>query len=362
VERNRTFKKKKDFNTMSVGLSYDDVLILPKFSEHASRSDADTYSVLVPGVDLKTPIISANMDTVTEWRMADAMARAGGLGVIHRFMSLEDQTEQVRAVSDDSSIVAAAIGIGFDYMDRAEALVDAGATILFLDVAHGHADQALQAVGNLKSLFVSVVAGNVATENGFRDLADAGADAIKVGIGPGAACTTRLVAGVGVPQLSAINNCAGVSQEKGVPIIADGGIKNPGDVCKAIAAGADTVMVGSMFAGCTEAPGEEKDMGDKTYKYYSGMSSREAQKRKREKELGVDYEPEEYRDLRSEGISGWVESKGPAFQVVRDLTYGLQSAMSYVGAFNIPEFRKQAEFVQITNAGLLESAPHGVML
>ncbi len=347
---------------MPVGLSYDDVLILPKFSEHASRSDADTTSVLVPGISLPTPIVSANMDTVTEWQMAEAMAYAGGLGVIHRFMSIEDQAEQVRKSRDEAYAIAAAVGIGFDYMERAEALVDAGADILFLDVAHGHADQALQAVGNLKSLIVSVVAGNVATENGFRDLADAGADAIKVGIGPGAACTTRLMAGVGVPQLSAINNCAGVSQEKGVPIIADGGIKNPGDVAKAIAAGADCVMVGSMLAGCDEAPGEEKDIGDKTYKYYSGMSSKEAQRRKREKELGVDYEPEEYRNLRSEGISGWVESKGPAGDVVRDLTYGLQSAMSYVGAFNIPEFRKQAEFIQITDAGLVESAPHGVLL
>lgn len=354
MERNRTFKKIINPDLLELGLSYDDVLIRPKFSEFKSRSEADVTSRLTRNIDIDVPIVSSNMDTVTEVNMARAMALAGGVGVVHRNMPVDEQAAQVSELSHLK--VGAAVGVSEHYLSRAEKLIEVGVDFLVLDIAHGHAEHALQALVDLKKRFeIDVVAGNVATGYGFRDLAEAGADAIKVGIGPGAACTTRIVAGVGVPQLTALIECAPVSQEYNIPMIADGGIKNPGDVSKAIAAGADTVMIGSMLAGCDESPGEEFEMQGQKWKTYRGMASREAQAFKVDRVEGRSFSEDTYETLYAEGVTGQVPATGPVNWTITKLTNGLRSAMSYVGANTIDEYRSKVDFIRVTSAGMIES-------
>ncbi|MBI2462759.1 MAG: IMP dehydrogenase [Candidatus Spechtbacteria bacterium] len=461
------------------GLTYDDILLIPQYSDISSRKLIDISTKFSRNVNLKSPIVSANMDTVTESRMAIAMALEGGLGVIHRFLSIEEQAVEVRKVkraqnlviddpatiSQDATLeqavnimrennisglivcadngtvrgiitlrdvrfknnlngkvkdcmtpreklitaprgitaekalylfdkhkieklplvdakdkliglitasdfqkarehagaakdkqgkllVGAAVGVK-DGVERAEALVEAGADVLVIDIAHGHHKRCVDLTKDLKKKFdIDVVAGNVATAEGARDLIKAGADAIKVGIGPGAACSTRIVAGAGVPQLSAILDVVPVVKKANVPLIADGGIKNSGDVAKAIAAGASTVMIGNLFSGTYESPGTYYIEDGEAFKIYRGLASRDASIDRQQVEANA-----ERQDRAPEGISFRVTYKGEVQKFLQILLDGLQSGMSYTGAKNISEFWKKARFVRMTEAGARESSP-----
>ena len=327
-------------------ITFDDVLLVPKRSSVFSRKDVSLRSNFSRNIVLDLPIVSANMDTVTESKMAIAMANAGGIGIIHRFMTIEKQAEEVARVKGlgSSLLVGAAVGVK-DALKRAQALVKVGADALVLDIAHGHNERALNAIKILKKKFkkIDVVGGNVATPQGVLDLIRAGADAVKVGIGPGAACTTRIVTGVGVPQLSAIIEAVTVAKKFKIPIIADGGIKNSGDMAKALAAGASTLMIGNLFAGCEEAPGEHILEDGLGYKLYRGMASRGA----------VLLDDGFYRT--PEGRSAKVAFKGGVGGILNDLSSGLRSSMSYLGAKNLTEYKKNAEFIRVSHNTLKES-------
>ncbi len=464
-----------------LGLTYDDVLLVPRRSRVRSRREVSTRSLFTPAIELELPIVSANMDTVTTAPMAIAMAQLGGIGVVHRFCAIEEEAAEVRRVKrylsrvvtephavpptltvaeavaetqrlgitglfvtdpDDRLLgiltardlragspgdqvtavmtpadrlvtarpgvsleearrlleshrieklplvdedgrapglitlrdldlverypqatrdeqgrlrVAAAIGVRGDYRERAQALVAAGVDALVLDIAHGHADAAIEAVAELRSAWpdVELVAGNVATADGFRDLAQAGASAVKVGIGPGFACTTRLVAGVGVPQLTAVLDCAVAARETGRPLVADGGIRRAGDVAKAIGAGASSVMVGSLLAGRSESPGDVVRRRGQLFKVYRGMASRSAAAAR----LALEGQTDALDQYVAEGEEMEFPLRGPASEVVEELAGGLRSGMSYVDASTVPEFWEKASFVRQTEAGERESHP-----
>lgn len=476
-----------------LALTYDDVLLVPCRSSVSSRRDVDTSTRLTRDLRLKLPIVSANMDTVTESRMARAMAREGGLGIIHRFMSIEQEVAEIQRVKrpeeggsgrqlhtisptrtlaeasglmgrhnvnsllvvrrdgrlvgivttrdllfaddplrpvadvmtggdqlvtapvgttleetrrilherrleklplvDDSGtlrglitardvlrvaehpnaardgqgrlLVGAAIGAVGDCLERAEALVGAGVDVLVVDIAHGHAEHALSATRSVKDAFphVPLISGNVATADGVRDLVDAGADAVKVGVGPGAACSTRIVAGVGVPQLTALLECSHAARELDVPVVADGGIRYSGDIAKALAAGAETVMVGSLLAGTEESPGETVVRRGARYKVYRGMASAGAAEARRRRESSADVLDEvAAAAVVPEGVEAVVPYRGSLSDVLYQLTGGLRSGMSYVNARSIPDLQKNARFVRMTEAGRGESSPHDLTL
>ena len=339
------------------GLTFDDVLIVPRRSAIRSRQDVSVCTRLSRRIELGIPVVAANMDTVCEHEMAVAMARLGGIGIVHRFMPIGAQADQIDMVKDAGAdlVVGAAVGTDRDMLERAKALVAAGADALVLDIAHGHSDHAIDGVRALKDHFadIDVVAGNVATYDGAADLADAGADAVKVGVGPGGVCTTRTVAGVGVPQLTAIVDIAPV----GVPVIADGGIRSSGDIAKALAAGASTVMVGSMLAGTKESPGEVEQGSAGLQKRIRGMASFEAVQARADR-AGEDLD-EEYLSYRApEGVEGTVPYKGEVSKLVHQLMAGLRSAMSYTNARTLAEFWELAEFMAVTPQGVVESLPH----
>ncbi len=345
---------------LRTGLTFDDVLIVPQRSSIRSRQDVSVKTRLSSRVELDLPVVAANMDTVCEHEMAIAMARLGGIGIIHRFLPIEKQAREVEKVkqAEASLLVGAAVGTDRDMLDRAKALVAAGADALVLDIAHGHSEHSIEGVRALKDNFadVDVVAGNVATREGALDLVTAGADAVKVGVGPGGVCTTRTVAGVGVPQLTAIDDVADV----GVPVIADGGIRSSGDIAKALAVGASTVMVGSMLAGTKESPGEVEQGPKGLQKRIRGMASFEAVIARADRS-GEDLD-EEYLSYRApEGVEGTVPYKGEVSKLVLQLMAGLRSAMSYTNARNLAEFQSQAEFVAVTPQGMIENLPHATV-
>jgi IMP dehydrogenase len=331
------------------GLSYDDVLLQPQKSNVTSLSNVDT-SIEIAGIRLEVPVLSAAMDTVTEKEMAVELSKQGGLGVIHRFMTAEEQVSEVRDVKSSGQKAAAALGLGDQ--DRAEKMVEAGVDMLVLDIAHGHHEVMLEEVREYKKSFdVPVVAGNVATPKAAKDFENAGADVVKVGIGPGSACTTRKMTGVGVPQFTAVKECA---EAVDIPVIADGGIRKPGDLAKALMAGADAGMIGGMFAGTDPTPGEVVDIDGEKYKEYRGMSSREAAEERAEKQ---DRELS-YSETFSEGVSTKTEYKGSLKPVMRDLEGGLSSSISYCGADKLEEARKNAEFVKVTNSTQYRNGSH----
>ncbi len=478
----------------SKGLTFDDVLLVPKRSSISSRKDTDTATRLTSTIPLRIPIVSANMDTVTEYRMAIAMARAGGMGIIHRFMTLEQQVQQVIRVKraqgfmveqphsvsvklsiakarhlmnkyevgglvvtngenelvglitqrdlllvvDDTATVdtvmtspdqmitgkagitmeearqllhkhrleklpvideqgglvglitaqdivnynkhpfstkdnkgrlrvGAAIGVKPNDVERAEALVKAGADVLVLDIAHGHADNCIDTLKAVRNRCpnAQIVAGNVASREGARELAEAGADAIKVGVGPGSICTTRIVTGFGVPQLTAImDSVEGVAESgNNIPVIADGGIKTSGDMVKALAAGASTVMIGSLFAGCEEAPGSTVIRNGQKFKVVRGMASLGAAMGRKAVEKGEDESAEsqeEWDKVVPEGVEAVVPYRGNVDELIYQLVGGLRSGISYGGARNIAELQTNAEFIEITPAGMRESKSHDV--
>ncbi len=480
---------------MRVGLTFDDVLLVPKFSDVKSRKDVDTTSKFSRRIELSVPIVSANMDTVTESSMAISMARQGGIGVIHRFLTLEEEVAEVARVKRSEGVViedpvtmgpdetvasametlqergiggivivgadrkvlglvtrrdialeddtkrrlkevmtpgrdlvtarrgvsleearrllrankveklpllddrgrlaglitskdimkrrmfpsatkdpkgrlrvAAAVGVKGDNMKRAERLLDAGADALVVDIAHGHSAHAIDTVKAIKKALgdVEVVAGNVATAQGAADLAKAGADAVKVGVGAGSICVTRVVTGAGVPQVTAILDSREGLRGQDVPILGDGGIRAPGDVTKALAAGASAVMVGSLFAGTEESPGPTVLRDGVSYKMTRGMASLGASvdRLRRESSARGPRDSELVEEAMGEGVPEGVEGlipyKGRAEEVVRELLGGLRSGMSYVGAHDLSELRRRAEFIRITDAGRKESLPHDI--
>ena len=327
-------------------LSFDDVLLVPKYSEVFSRKEIDISSKL-GGIRFTVPIISSPMDTVTETAMADEMHNRGGLGVIHRYNSVEDQCLLVRNCKGSS--IGAAVGVSGDYIERASSLVDAGANFLCVDIAHGHhalMKHALRTLRNTLGYDVHIMAGNVATKEGYEDLARWGASSVRVGIGGGSICSTRIQTGHGMPTLQSVLDCS-VSEFSGeIPIIADGGIKNSGDIVKALAAGADFVMLGSLLAGTLESPGEIYSENGNDFKVYRGMASKDAQINWRGHTASV------------EGVTSTIPFKGSVTDSLEELCTGIRSGLSYSGCTSIPMFQATNQLVLQTPAGAYESSTH----
>lgn len=358
-----------------LALTYDDVLLLPAYSEVLPH-EASPAVTLAPGLTLPVPMMSAAMDTVTEAPLATAMARAGGLGVLHKNLAIDAQADQVRAVREAGHIgsptpcldpqgllaVAAAVGVGPQGLERAEALVRAQVSLLVVDTAHGHTQGVLTAVRELRRRYphVPVAAGNVATAAGTRALIEAGAQIIKVGIGPGSICTTRSVSGVGVPQLTAVMACAEAAQGSEACIVADGGIQGSGDIVKALAAGAHAIMLGSMLAGCAEAPGEIFEHEGVQLRRYRGMGSAGAMQAGSADRYFQGPTTGSSRKLVPEGVAAAVPVTGPIADTLAALEGGLRAGMGYLGAQNLVALRHNAHFVRQTPAGLRESLVHDV--
>lgn len=345
-----------------LALSYDDVLLVPKYSEVNSRSEVNLSTQLSKNLKLKLPFISANMDTVTGVDMATKMGELGGLGILSRFDAIEVQLENVKKIIKSGQIAAASIGIRENFLKDAELLYKSGAQVLTIDVAHGHMKKAIEATTKVKNKFgnkITLISGNVATGEGAYDLYKAGADCVKVGIGPGSICTTRIVTGFGVPQITALLEVSKIAKKLKKTFIADAGIKNSGDIVKALACGASAVMCGSLFAGTDEAPGVVIEIHGRLYKEYNGSTSlkeKENQVKKNGNGKGNHYV------AHVEGVEGLVAYKGPVASVIASLTAGVRSGLSYAGAINIPALWKNAEFIQITPAGMRESNAHDILV
>lgn len=346
------------FMTIREALAYDDVLLVPQYSE-ILPSDAD-LTTRIGWLELKLPFVSAAMDTVTEAPMAQAMAELGGIGIIHKNMTAEAQAEAVKSVAAHGLQVGAAVSVGDEQFERAAACIGAGAVMIVVDSAHGHSKGVLEQVKRLKKAFgkkAVIVGGNVASAQGTQALIKAGADAVKVGVGPGSICTTRVVAGVGVPQFTAVMDAVAVARKAKVSVIADGGIKYSGDIVKALAAGASAVMAGGLFSGTDEAPGEITIVNGKKVKKYRGMGSIEAMEKGSKDRYGQK-ETKEKKKLVPEGVVGYTAYKGSVRDIVFQLAGGVRSGMGYNGAKDFATLQKNAEFVHISVAGLAESHPH----
>lgn len=350
-----------DERICSEGLTFDDVLLIPAYSEVLPK-DTDVSGRFSRNIPLDIPFASAAMDTVTEAPMAAAIARQGGIGVIHKNMSIEQQAAQVAAVKAEGLKVAAGVGITANALERVKALSEAGADAVVLDCAHGHSRSVGELLVKIKAEFpaIDVVVGNIATAQAAQYLVDNGADGIKVGIGPGSICTTRIVAGVGVPQLTAIFDTAKVAAKAGIPVIADGGLRYSGDVVKALAAGAECVMCGSLFAGTEEAPGEVFEDGGKKFKTYRGMGSVDAMNAG-SSDRYFQGGQKDCKKLVPEGIVGRLPYKGSVNDVVYQLLGGLRSGMGYCGAKDIDTLHG-AKFTRITAAAVVENHPHDITI
>ncbi|HXG73919.1 MAG TPA: IMP dehydrogenase [Candidatus Nitrosotenuis sp.] len=470
------------------GLTFDDVLLVPKYSNITTRSQTDLRTKLSKNISLNIPLISANMDTVTEAAMAIAMAREGGIGIIHRFLTVQEEVEEVLKVKRSASViienpyhispeqkvkeaieymhekgvsgllvvkdsklagiltgrdvtfesdpnrlvkdvmtkdvvtakpgisldeakeilrqhrieklplvdengavrglitskdithnenyphaskdkkgrplVGAAVGVKGDFMERTEALLEADADVIVVDIAHGHSENAINTIRHIKKAFPSceLIAGNVATARGAEDLIKAGVDAVKVGVGSGSICITRVITGSGVPQLTAVYDCAQVGKKYDIPIISDGGTRTSGDVTKALAAGASTVMIGSLFGGTDESPGSYVMKNGKRYKIYRGMASFYAALGRKSKETGTVAINEDLNDYVAEGVEAMVPYKGTVTDIIKQLAGGVRSGLSYCGAQTIPQMQQNAEFIKMSRAGFAESQPHDVDL
>ena len=470
------------------GVTFDDVLLVPKYSKITSRSDTDLSTKLSRNISLNMPLISANMDTITESSMAVTVAREGGIGIIHRFLTIQQQVNEVLKVKRSGSIiienpytinseltikdafsimdekqvsgllvtdsnskiigilterdvlfeptdstklvkelmtkdvvtaklgvdleqvkeilkhnrieklpivddnnyvkglitrqdisnldkyphaskdkqgrplVGSAVGVKGDFMERSEALINAGADVLVVDIAHGHSENAINTVKNIKKAFpdCELIAGNVATAEGTEDLIKAGVDAVKVGVGSGSICITRVITGSGVPQLTAVYDCAKVGNDHDIPIISDGGTRNSGDATKALAAGASSIMVGSILGGTDESPGSTITKNGKRFKIYRGMASLAASMGRRSKETGTFELADDLNDYVAEGVEAMVPYKGSVTEIITQITGGIMSGLSYCGASNIKQMQENAEFIKISRAGFAESQPHDV--
>ena len=470
------------------GLTFDDVLLVPKYSDITSRSQTDLSTKLSRNITINIPFVSANMDTVTESSMAATMARAGGIGIIHRFLTIQEQANEVLKVKrsgsvmienpysissdksiqyaldyaenkeisgllvvdsnskligivterdllfagsngtisdvmtkdvvtakpgvslddakdilhkhrieklpiiDDSGIikglitskditnntdypnaskdkkgrplVGAAVGVKGDFLERSESLLDAGVDVLVVDIAHGHSENAISTIRNIKKAFPNceLIAGNIATAQGAEDLIKAGVDAVKVGVGSGSICITRVITGSGVPQLTAVMDCAKIGNDHGIPIISDGGTRTSGDATKALAAGASSVMVGSMLGGTDESPGTVLTKNGKRFKVYRGMASLAASIGRKSKETGSISLDDDLNDYVAEGVEAMVPYKGTVTDILKQLAGGVRSGLSYCGAHTIPQMQENAEFIKMSRAGFAESQPHDVSL
>ncbi|PIR96771.1 MAG: guanosine monophosphate reductase [Candidatus Doudnabacteria bacterium CG10_big_fil_rev_8_21_14_0_10_41_10] len=337
-----------------LGLTFDDVLLEPRSSRvHPKMAKLETK--LTKKIKLQIPIISAAMDTVTETEMAIVLGKMGGLGVLHRNCSIDEEVKMVKAAKKEKVMVGAAVG-PHDF-ERAKALDRAGADVIFVDCAHGYNLNVVRDAKKIKkNIKKPLVVGNIASTNAAKELVKF-ADAIKVGVGPGSICTTRVVSGVGVPQLTAIMNVVDVAKKKGVPVIADGGTKYSGDIVKALAAGASVIMLGSMLAGTKESPGEVIKIDGELVKVFRGMGSVGAMK----KGMSSDrYFQENNKKYVPEGVEGLVKYKGHLEDVLFQIIGGVRAGMGYIGAATITDIPKRTKFIQITNAGLKESHPHSV--
>jgi IMP dehydrogenase len=341
-------------------LTFDDVLLLPRYSNILPTSTNISIN-LTKDLILKVPFLSSAMDTVTESKMAIAIAKEGGIGVIHRNFKIKNQSKEVKKVKEKKLLVGAAIGTSFEDLERAKELLNNGVDLIVIDTAHGHSTKVLKILSKIKKIHskIPVCVGNIATGEAAKKLYNSGADIIKVGIGPGSICTTRMVAGIGVPQITAIMDVKKALGKKNIKIISDGGIKFSGDIAKALAAGADAIMMGSIFAGTDESPGKKFKFKNKIYKQYRGMGSigamssgsanRYFQKNHKDKSKFV-----------PEGVEGRVEYKGSLAKIIYQLQGGLRSSMGYIGAKNLNEIKKKAKFIKITKAGFYESMVHSV--
>ncbi len=391
--------------SLPVGLTFDDVLLTPGYSDF-SRSDIDLSTQFSCNIKLKAPFVAAPMDTVTESKLAIELARLGGIGIIHRNLTPQNQADEVAKVKQEKHIVGAAIGVSEGYKERLEVLVKAGADAIVLDSAHGWTNRFVEALKFIKGNYkgIDVIVGNIATYAAAEDLCKAGADALRVGMGPGAICTTRIISGMGVPQITAILETVRAAKKHNVPVIADGGIKYSGDMVKALAAGASTVMMGSFFASVEEAPGKvvalkrsmvprrfqsifdkEKALSSGKeklkevaasaqelseieevyyFKEYRGMGSIGAMQHGAKIKSEDEYHGKSYKDkvLVAEGVEGLVPIKGKLQEIVNQAIGGIKSGMYYVGARTIPELQEKAQFIQITQASLTESHPHDVLI
>ena len=384
-------------SSFPAGLTFDDVLLLPGYSDF-SRADIDLSTHLTRRVKLSLPLVSAPMDTVTESELAVALAKLGGIGIIHRNLSIEEQASEVRKVKDHPStrfaarragsgqkklLVGAAVGANKGFEARVEALVKSGVDVIVVDSAHGFSKGVIDAVRFIKKNYpkVQVIGGNVATFDGAKALIDAGVDGLRVGMGPGAICTTRVISGMGMPQITAIIETSKAAKKAGIPVIADGGIKYSGDIVKALAAGASTVMMGSFFASSIESPGKivklnydqvphrfKNFFNDSketiSFKEYRGMGSVAAMQKGAEIKGEGEFHGKNYKDrvLVAEGVEGLVPIKGTVKELVDQAVGGIKSGFYYTGAKTIQELWKKAKFIQITQASLAESHPHSIII
>lgn len=367
--------------TNTPALTFDDVLLKPGFAGF-SRSDIKLSTKLTRNITLDAPLVSSPMDTVTESKLAIALAKFGGIGIIHRNLTIKDQAAEVAKVKKAGFVVGAAVGSSPGYEERVEALVSAGVDVIIIDSAHGFSKFVVEALAHIKKTTkVDVIAGNIATAEGAEALIKAGADGLRVGMGPGAICTTRLVSGMGVPQLTAIIDTAAAAKKHGIPVIADGGINYFGDITKALAAGASSVMMGRLFAATEESPGEVVEFsrdqvparfqsiinGDEKYKFksYRGMGSIGAMERGKQISSEDEFHGKSYTNksvLVAEGVEGLVPSSGSLADVAATMLEGVRSGFYYVGATSIPELWDKAVLSIITSASLHESHPHDLFV
>jgi IMP dehydrogenase len=364
----------------NLALTFNDVLLKPRYAGFL-RKDINLETQLTPRVKLRLPMISAPMDTVTESGLAVALAKLGGIGIIHRNLTISEQVAEVEKVKTKGLLVGAAVGSTNGYEQRVQELVAAGTDVIVVDSAHGHAMKVLTAISYIKQHYdIDVIGGNIATAEGAKALITAGADALRVGMGPGAICSTRIVSGMGVPQLTAILDTVAVARFHNVPVIADGGISYSGDIVKALAAGASCVMFGRLLAACEEAPGKTVALkpdevpsrfrniidGSQDYRFkeYRGMGSIAAMQRGLKISSEDEFHGKSYQNdvLIAEGVEGLVPSTGTVKDLVDQLSGGVYSGMYYVGARTLPELWETAEFMQITQASLTESHPHDLFI
>jgi len=367
--------------SFETGLSLDDVLLIPGYADF-SRSDINLTTNLTSKIILKAPFVSAPMDTVTESELAIGLAEIGGIGIIHRNLSIPDQVSQVKKVKQKGLLVGAAVGASSNE-DRIKALVEAEVDVIVVDSAHGYSIQVINSTKFIKKTYpkMQVIAGSIATYNGAKALIEAGVDALRVGMGPGAICTTRIISGMGVPQLTAIMETVRAAKIKNVPVIADGGIKYSGDMVKALAAGASTVMMGSYLASSLESPGKvvtlhtdqvpsrfksslNANQTEYKFKEYRGMGSIAAMNEGARIKSEDEFHGKSYKDrvLVAEGVESLIPIKGTLKDICDQAIGGIRSGFFYIGAKNIPELWKTARFMQITQASLTESHPHDVLI
>ena len=342
-------------------LTFDDVALAPKYSE-ILPSEADTSVELTKNLKLKIPILSSAMDTVTESKMAIAIAKAGGLGIIHRNLEIKKQILEIRKVKRKKLLVGAAVGAGINEFERAKAILKENLDMIVVDTAHGHTkkvSEIIKFIKKIKGKKTALCAGNIATPEAAKFLLKLGVDIIKIGIGPGSICTTRLVAGIGVPQLSAILNVRNGIKNKNAKIISDGGIKYSGDLAKAFAAGADAVMIGSLFAGTDEAPGKIIKRNGKLFKVFRGMGSVGAMN-KGSADRYFQLKQKDVSKYVPEGVEGFAKYKGKIGNIIYKLIGGLRSSMGYLGSKKIKYLRNKPQFFKITKAGFYESMVHSV--